>query len=59
MILSLIVFIYAYINVKINPNRGESYIDFPNWIKNKKNKYKFCKKENKYFLIFCNSYIKS
>ena len=35
-------FVFDYVHLlyykchKINPNRGESYIDFPDWIKNKK-----------------------
>ena len=37
VILSLIVFIYCIINViKKNPNWSGSYIDSPDWIKNKK-----------------------
>ena len=37
VILFLIVFIYCISNaIKINPNRGRPYIDFPDWIKNKK-----------------------
>ena len=53
------IHLYLYKCHKIYPNRGEPYINFPNWIKNKKNKYKSYKKENKYFLICCNSCIKS
>ena len=36
--LSLIMFNYCIIHIchKINPNRGGSYIDSPDWIKNKK-----------------------
>ena len=37
VVLSLILFIYCIINViKKNPNRGGSYIDSPDWKKNKK-----------------------
>ena len=34
---------------KINPNRGGSYIDSPNWIKTKKQQQIQSKKDNKYF----------
>ena len=50
------IHLYLYKCHKIYPNRGEPYIHFPNWIKNK---YKSYNKENKYFLICCNSCIKS
>ena len=30
------MFIYCYKCHKINPNHSGSYIDFPDWIKNKK-----------------------
>ena len=39
-----IVFLFDYVHLlyykchKINPNRGGSYIDSPDWIKNKKEK---------------------
>ena len=36
MILPLLVFIYCITNVLKNPNYGRSYVDFPDWIKNKK-----------------------
>ena len=49
-------FVFAYIQLlyykchKINPNRGGSYIDFPDWIKNKKATINpINKKHNKYF----------
>ena len=38
--LSLIIFICYYKCHKINPNRGGSYIDSPDWIKNKKSNNK-------------------
>ena len=48
---SLIMFIYCIINVKINPNFGGSYIDSPDWIKNKKGTINSInKKDNKCFL---------
>ena len=59
MISYLIVFIYCIINVvhllyykchKINPNRGGSYIDSLDWIKNKKTAINLInKKDNKCF----------
>ena len=47
------MFIYCIINVKErNPNRGRSYVDSPDWIKNKKaTKNPINKKDNKYFQI--------
>ena len=45
--LSLIIFSYCVINViKINPNYGGSYIDSPNWIKNKKATINLINKRN-------------
>ena len=47
MSLSLIIFSYCVINViKINLNCGGSYIDSPNWIKNKKATINFINKRN-------------
>ena len=49
MSLPLIVFIYCIINV-INSNRGGSYTDSPDWIKNKKATINpINKKDNKCF----------
>ena len=52
---SLIVLIYFITNV-ITPNRGESYIDSPNWMKNKA-AINLINKNDKCFLC-CNPCIK-
>ena len=50
MILSLVVFLYGTKNPIKNPNRGGSYIDFPEWVKNKKTTINpINKKDNKCF----------
>ena len=49
MILSLIVFIPCIKNVKIYSNRGESYIDSPDWIKIKTTINPINKNDNKCF----------
>ena len=42
---------------KINWNRGESYIDYLDWIKNKKATVNLINKKQM-FLICCNSHVK-
>ena len=43
------MFIYFIRNVKINPNYGGSYIDSPDWIKNRKATNPISKKDDKCF----------
>ena len=48
--LSSIIFIYLYYKCqKINPSRGESHIDSPDWIKNKKATINLINKKDKKF----------
>ena len=43
------VHLFYYKCLKINLNCGRSYIDFPDWIKNKKAAVNSSKKDSKYF----------
>ena len=48
-----------YKSHKINPNCGGSYIDSPDWIKNKKSTINPVNKKRQMFSVPCNSRLKS